>query len=97
LKADEFMQEPAEFAYVSVTGEDQSLALPAGSLAFTLCQVPVVYKVVDDRGAAAVRFSDGSTVAVPDSCFDAALSGEIFSRSGRITQIQVGIPRDSIL
>jgi hypothetical protein len=97
LKADEFMQEPTEFAYVNVSGEDLSLALPAGSLAFTLCQVPVVFKIVDDRGAAAVRFSDGSTVAVPDSCFDADLSREIFSRSGRITQIQVGIPRDSIL
>jgi hypothetical protein len=97
LKAEEFTHEPATFDFVDVDGTDQSLALPAGGLGFTLCQIPVVYKVIDDRGAAAVRFNDGSTVAVPDSCFDADLSEAIFSRSGRITRIEVGVPRDTLV
>ena len=42
-----------------------------------------------------VACPEGNQACV-DSCFDAGLSGEIFSRSGRITQIQVGIPRETI-
>jgi len=97
LKTDEFTRQPAEFEYINVAGDALSLALPTGSLAFTLCQVPVVYELVDGPGSATVRFRDGSTMVDADSRLDGELSGEIFCRSGRVSLIQVGIPRESIL
>ncbi|MCA9947351.1 MAG: hypothetical protein KC449_27925, partial [Anaerolineales bacterium] len=43
LRPDEFLTAPDSFAYVDVTGQNQSLPLPAGSLAFTFCQTPILY------------------------------------------------------
>ena len=44
LREAEFLSDPATFGYVDVNGESQTLALDAGMLAFTYCQVPVVYR-----------------------------------------------------
>ena len=52
---------PTQFAYFDVAGRSRSLALPPGSLAFTLCQVPVVYELVDGRA----RPPFGSMTAPP--------------------------------
>ena len=41
-----------------------------------------------------VTFADGSTAEYPGNRLDARLSAEIFSRSGRIARIQVGIPEE---
>jgi hypothetical protein len=96
LKASEFTNHAAQFEYFDVAGDAHSLALPPRSLAFTLCQVPVVYELEAGEGTAKILFSDGSTVEVQDRRFDRDLSKELFSRSGRIQMIQVGIPRDSL-
>ena len=55
-----------------------------------------VYELEAGEGTAKILFSDGSTVEVQDRRFDRDLSKELFSRSGRIQMIQVGIPRDSL-
>ncbi|MCB9007873.1 MAG: hypothetical protein H6656_10995 [Ardenticatenaceae bacterium] len=48
LRPDEFLTAPDSFAYVDVTGQNQSVPLPAGSLAFTFCQTPIVYTLGDE-------------------------------------------------
>jgi hypothetical protein len=96
LKAGEFTKQPEQFAYFDVAGQARSLTLPPGSLAFTLCQVPVIYELVAGEGSAQVHLSDDSTVAVQDRLLDRDLSNELFSRSGRIQWVQVAIPRESI-
>ena len=96
LRISEFTRQPAAFEYFDLAGDARTLVLPAGSLAFTLCQVPVVYGLTDGDGSASLRLSDGSTVALPDTRLDPGLSAEIFKRSGRINLIQVEIPRTSL-
>jgi len=96
LKANEFLQQPEEFQYFDVAGESRTLTLPKGSLAFTLCQVPVVYELVDGQNSVRDCFDDEAVVSFPDRLIDAKSSAELFSRTGRITLIQVGISRNSI-
>ncbi len=43
LRQEEFLSEPGAFAYVDTSGQRQTVALPVGSLAFTVCQTPVIY------------------------------------------------------
>ena len=43
LRKQEFTDAPTVFEYIDVQGQQQSIELPAGSLAYTFCQVPVVY------------------------------------------------------
>ena len=42
LDTNEFLKESAAFYYWGVNGEQQKLLLDAGSLAYTICQVPVI-------------------------------------------------------
>jgi hypothetical protein len=44
LKAEEFTTGPGEFHYVDTSGVERSLRLPSDSLAFTYCNVPIVYR-----------------------------------------------------
>jgi hypothetical protein len=77
---------PARFDYVDLTGQRRSLDLPPGTLAFTLCQTPVLYR----RAAAAriyLRYTDGSEQVVEGDCLDTASSRRIFGRDGTIALI----------
>ena len=78
-----------------MAGRDRTLPLRTGSLAFTLCQVPVVYELAEeqqsDGTATVVHFADGSTIAVPDRCLGAELSDDLFARNGRISWIRVSV------
>ena len=43
LRRQEFIDTATVFEYIDVRGQRQSIELPAGSLAYTFCQVPIVY------------------------------------------------------
>ena len=65
LRATEWREAPGTFEYVDVLGDDATVDLPAGSLAFTFCQVPVVYRQADALSVRVVR-ADGTAVECPD-------------------------------
>lgn len=97
LRAAEWTGEPATFRYLDVAGAAREVELPAGSLAFTFCQVPVVYRraAVGAAGvptSVTVDLADGSGVVVPDGALDADLSAEVFRRTGRVVRITVETP-----
>ena len=95
LREGEFLARPADFRYVDVGGEDRAIALPAGSLAFTFCQVPVIYERGADAPWIRIRFADGSSAEHPGDTLDGPTSGDLLARSGRIALIHVGIPSAS--
>jgi hypothetical protein len=97
LNRAEFLTQPDIFNYVAVNGEERSLFLPAGSLAFTVCQVPVIYRLgdggvnnaavhTDDGNGVTVRMSDGSIQPL-----DAERSRALFARDGSIERIEVAV------
>nr|MDA8435557.1 hypothetical protein [Actinomycetales bacterium] len=69
--------------------------LPEGSLAFTFCQVPVVYRH-GDRLALVARRTDGPDVHCVAGVLDEGLSTSIFRRDGRVTALIVDSP-DGVL
>ncbi len=96
LPADEFAERPAEFCYFDIEGEVRSIALSAGSLAFTFCQVPVIYERVTGETSIRITFTDGATAEHPGYRLDERTSADLFARSGRIAMIRVGIPQDEL-
>jgi hypothetical protein len=52
----------------------------------------VIYEPVGDKVRIQVSFADGSTTEQTGNLLDAKLATEIFSRSGRIDLMRVGIP-----
>jgi hypothetical protein len=96
LRPQEFLREPREFRYLDLDGAWQALEVPAGGLAFTWCQVPVVYRLTRD-GAPGITLtlSDGATRHYTDATLDADDSASLFRRSGRIRQLTVTSTRTS--
>ena len=88
LRASEFLDAPTPFTYIDVGGEQQTIDLPAGSLAFTFCQVPVIY-IADHGGQTEVCFSDGATGTLPGNTLDDVLSAHIFRRDGYVRRLTV--------
>ena len=94
LRAREFSPAPCAFHYVDVGGAWQELALPKGALAFTWCQVPVMYRL-DESGAPVLRvvYDDGSEQLLDQASLPAQESAELFGRSGRIRRLELSFPR----
>jgi hypothetical protein len=98
LRECEFGAETRPFRFLDVDGKWQELQVPARGLAFTWCQVPVVYRLVDrGRPAMTVVREDGTSQALPTLSLPEDLSNEIFRRSGRVRQLSLDLPRDVLL
>ena len=87
-----------EFRFLDIDGNWQSLVVPAGGLAFTWCQVPILYQR-GEPGAASltVRYDDGSERELPNLDLPGGESEHLFRRSGRIRQITAKFGVDRLL
>jgi hypothetical protein len=97
LEAGEFLCEPSALRCYDVRGRETTLELPAGSLAFTFCQVPVVYQLTRDEPWIRVTGRDGTLSVRPGDRLDATHSQALLDRSGAITQIDVGVPEHRLI
>ena len=90
LRKNEFLQESKTFHYVDVDLKDRQLPLEVGSLCFTYCQVPIIYKLATENYLEIID-KNNSRVTSKTLKIDAVTSRKIFKRTGEITQIIVGI------
>jgi len=96
LRISEFFKESHCFDFVDIDGCEQSWDLPAESLAFTFCQVPVAYVLSDSPSILLERnFNGVETIA--GTTLPATDSRAIFHRTGEIRKLTIGIPRDICL
>ncbi|MFT5266566.1 MAG: hypothetical protein ACI8YQ_005331, partial [Polaribacter sp.] len=63
-----------------------------GSLCFTYCQVPIVYKASDVQSIK-IFFTDASTEETKDLILDENTSKMIFERTGTIDKIEVSVKK----
>jgi len=98
LRTREFVHAPGSFRYVDVHDRWQEIMVPAAGLAYTWCQVPIVYRLCGVGGPSlSVTREDGSSTTLPELSLPEDLSSEIFRRSGRIRQISVELPAGLLL
>jgi hypothetical protein len=98
LSRREFCTEPGTFRFIGVQGEPVTLDLHSGTLAFTCCQVPVVYRLIG-KGTPSIRITEasGNVIPVTGVTLDAARSARLFDRAGAFTRIEVEVPEASVL
>ena len=98
LRSVEFSAEPGPFRYLDVQGDWQEVQLPAAALAFTWCQVPVIYRLDEtDRPALTLVYEYGRTETLPSLSLPDSLSTELFLRSGHVRQIMVTLRPENLL
>ncbi len=91
LRDEEWTREAARFDFVDALGRATTLHIPEASLAFTFCQVPVVYRKGEELEVR-VELADGSVVAGSDGRIAPDVSDRIFRRSGEVRLIEVAVP-----
>jgi hypothetical protein len=92
LRTSEFLKTPKNFKYTAISKEDKTIELTEGSLGFTYCQVPVVYKNSSVQGVK-VFYTDRSVKEIKDLILDESISKLIFERTGTVAEIEVSLKR----
>ncbi|WP_325894792.1 hypothetical protein [Grimontia sp. NTOU-MAR1] len=90
----EFSSKEAHFLYVDLQGDEVSIALNAGEMAFTYCQVPFLYRLAESGSTTiVVSLISGDVVSIEGNQLPESLCKKLFSRTGEIAQIAVDVPR----
>ncbi len=91
LPAGEYLAEASTFSCIDVAGAANAIAVPAGSLAFTFCQVPVVYEQGEGNGTIRVTMRGGAAEPRPGDRLTIEESQALLGRSGEIVRIDVRV------
>ncbi|MDH3416736.1 MAG: hypothetical protein OEM64_10550, partial [Gammaproteobacteria bacterium] len=98
LRRQEFSADPGELEYLDVDGDWKTIEVPIDGLAFTWCQVPVVYRLNDNsEPGVTIKRADGSLDETTELGLTAQDSKALFGRSGEIRRLTVTFGSDNIL
>jgi hypothetical protein len=90
IHEEEWLKVPEVFHYVSLNGENRTLPLAAGELAFTYCQVPIRYHQ-GGQNKINVYYSDKTSLEIKGNELSREISSALFNRSHNINFIEVDI------
>lgn len=96
LRLDEFIIEASSFEYFDRHGKLARLDLPTAALAFTYCQVPVVYQLTDGDESICLTFEDGSEHSLPGLTLDEQQTQAVMTRSSGVAQVHVRLRPDRL-
>jgi hypothetical protein len=98
LRQREFGTTSGSFEYLDISGDWKEIAVEETALAFTWCQVPILYKLVDNETACVViHRRDGSMQSSDGLQLSAADSAALVQRNGEISQLTVSFSPDLLL
>ncbi len=92
LNEEEILEKKQVFEFYSINEESRKIILNENQLAFTFCQVPVIYSF-SDKEEIAVSYENGSVENIKGNSLDRKLSSSIFNRSGEVKLIEVTIKK----
>ena len=87
LHDDEYLAEPNTFEYFDIHGGSKKIEVEAGELAFSYCQIPVIYK--KGKSKMEITYASGETKTTDAPILSMEDSQEIFQRTGKIMRIDV--------
>ena len=90
LRKNEFIKEAKEFQYVSLSKEQKTIQLSQNSLAFTYCQIPVIYQI-GKIDSLEIKHTNGTITHSDSLQIDKENSTAIFQRTGNIETITVTV------
>ncbi|MCB9206432.1 MAG: hypothetical protein H6612_11510 [Ignavibacteriales bacterium] len=90
IKKNEFLKKDSSFEYYDVNDEKKKLTIEKGSLAFTYCQVPIIYNI-SQNNCMEIYFTVGQKHFLKSLILDETLSSSIFRREGKIDKIIVSV------
>ena len=95
LRKEEFLQTEKKFHYIDIHNKKKKLALDSGSLAFTYCQIPIIYRI-SKRKKMKVTLTDGTSTEQATLTLNTDMSTKVFQRSGDITIIEIYLETEQL-
>ena len=95
LRKSLFLKGAGQFDFFNVKGETVSLELSAKSLAFTFCQIPIVYTL--GKSSMIEVHSGGKSHSIEGESLDMAWTEKVFTRRDDIEQIHVQVDEKFLL
>jgi hypothetical protein len=89
LRSEEFLSEPKTFNYIALNNKKEHIELQAGSLAFTYCQVPIVYRLGATSSITVITASSTSTIE--GTTLGKEWTNELFQRTGKVVRLEVTV------
>ena len=95
LRKSLFLKGAGQFDFFNVKGETVSLELSAKSLAFTFCQIPIVYTL--GKSSMIEVHSGGKSHSIEGESLDMAWTEKVFTRRDDIEQIHIQVDEKFLL
>jgi hypothetical protein len=95
LLRNEFLAQEIEAIFVLVDGTKKTLTIPKNSMAFTVCQVPVIYKTATANSIELYN-TNGSKETLDTLELSKEQSRRIFHRTGEISQVVVYLDENNL-
>ena len=97
LRKSEFLDGPKLFSFYNVNSEKEELVINKHQLAYTYCQVPIIYTRTDGESKIELTSKEGKKTQYCSNKIDSHMSSSIFCRSGKVAQIDVHINADKLI
>jgi hypothetical protein len=91
LDRKELLANPGVFSYWGIDGQQKQMELQAGSIAYTICQVPVILQASNETYIK-VYLNDGSNQRIEGHVLDPVNSRHVFQRDGIVHRLVVSFP-----
>ena len=88
IEAKEFLPNPNRFEYYDVYENKLTIDLPSNSMAFTYCQIPIVFSISSEEKLL-VYYKNSYTEEVNSLRLDKQKSEDVFTRNGKIIKVEV--------
>jgi hypothetical protein len=86
----EFLTVPSTFTFTNVMGNKQDVELVPGSIAYSLCQTPIILQA-GGQAEIQVNFADGRVQIIPGHRLNQTISRHVFQRDGAVQKLIVKI------
>ena len=96
LRKSEFLTEPGTYQISNLNGNENEVVVPKNALAFSYCQVPVIYKIEEQDGIEAY-LQNGASQSFNGLSLDKKTSAMIFGRTGEVTILKVSIKEHRLI
>ena len=93
LRANEFLTAPRTYRFFDIHHNKQDIALEPQSLAFSYCQIPVIYRIADHTSIEVV-LQNTHNMLIEGLKLNKDFSSRIFNRSGEVRQLIVNLTKD---
>ena len=97
LRRSEFLTDKRDFTFINIYKQRINMTVEKNQLAFTYCQVPIIYNLNDKDWQIEIQLSDGSNEKIKGRKISKRLSAPIFKRSGDVQRINLRCPTSELL